>query len=120
MVDAAVVGHPVQPGAQVHLALVRAQRAVGADEHVLQHVLGVLPRAGAQHLPHVGEQPLAIAVVDRAERVVAARAEECEQLLVRAQPEQGGPSGVGPERLVRGLRKLPLSATLTSHSAKSC
>ena len=65
-----------------------AQRAVGADEHVLQHVLGVLPRAGAQHLAHVGEQPLAIAVVDRAERVVAPAAEQRQQLLVRAQPEQ--------------------------------
>ena len=88
VVDAAVVGDPVQPGAQVDLALVGAQRAVGADEHVLHHVLGVLARAGGEHLAHVGEQPLAVAVVDRAERVVAAGAEQGEQLLVGAQPQQ--------------------------------
>ena len=89
VVDAAVVGDAVEPRAHVHLAVVGAQRAVGADEHVLQHVLGVLARAGAQHLAHVGEQPLAIAVVDRPERVVAAAPEQREQLLVRAQPQQG-------------------------------
>src|SRR3954466_36364 len=42
VVDAAVVGHPVEPGADVHLARVSPQGAEGADEHVLQHVLGVL------------------------------------------------------------------------------
>ena len=88
VVDAAVVGDAVQPGAQVDVALVGAQRAVGADEDVLQHVLGVLARAGAQHLAHVGEQPLAVAVVDDAERLVAAGAEQREQLLVGAQAQQ--------------------------------
>ena len=70
------------------MALVGAQGAVGAHEHVLQHVLGVLTRTCAQHLAHVREQPLAITVVDRAERLVAAGPEQREQLLVRTQPEQ--------------------------------
>ena len=45
MVDAAVVGDAVEPRAQVDVPVVGAQRAVGADEDVLQHVLGVLARA---------------------------------------------------------------------------
>ena len=88
VVDAAVVGDAVEPGAQVDVARVGPQGAVGAHEDVLQHVLGVLARARAQHLAHVGEQPLAVAVVDGAEGLLAAGAEEREQLLVRAQPEQ--------------------------------
>ena len=88
VVDAAVVGDAVEPRAQVHVAVVGAQRAVGAHEDVLQHVLGVLARAGAQHLAHVGEQPLAVAVVDDAERLLAAGAEQRQQLLVRAQAQQ--------------------------------
>ena len=121
VVDAAVVGDAVQPRAQVHLARVGAQRAVGAHEHVLQHVLGVLARAGAQHLAHVREQALAIAVVDGAERVVAAAAEQREQLLVRPQPQQRRPEREsGQCRLVRGGLTLPLSATLTPRTAKSC
>ena len=70
------------------VALVGAQRSVRADEDVLEHVLGVLARTRAQHLAHVGEQPLAVAVVDDAERLVAPGAEQREQLLVRAQAEQ--------------------------------
>ena len=67
---------------------VGAQRAVGPHEHVLHHVLGVLARAGGEHLAHVGEQPLAVAVVEDPERVLVAAAEEREQLLVGAQPQQ--------------------------------
>ena len=87
-VHAAVVRHPVQPGPQVHGALVGAQRAVGADEHVLENVLGVLPRASAQHLAHVREQPLAVAIVDRVERLVAAGPEQSQQLLIGAKAQQ--------------------------------
>ena len=88
MVDAAVVGDAVEPRAHVHLTVVVAQRPVGAHEDVLQHVLRVLPGTGGQHLAHVGEQPLAIAVVKDPERFVVATAERRDQLLVRAQTQQ--------------------------------
>jgi hypothetical protein len=88
VVDATVVGDAVQPRPHVHVAPVGAQRSVGADEDVLQHVLGVLARSRAQHLTHIGEQPLAVAVVDHPERLVAAGPEQREQLLVRTQTEQ--------------------------------
>jgi hypothetical protein len=70
VVDAAVVGDAVEPGAHVDRAVVGAQGAERADEDILQHVLGVLPRLGREHLAHVGEQPLAVAVVQRVERLV--------------------------------------------------
>jgi hypothetical protein len=87
VVDAAVVRHAVQPGAQRHGAIVVAQSAVGAQEDVLQHILGVGPRA-AEHLARVGEQPRAIAVVDRAERLVVAHPEEGHQLVVGAETKE--------------------------------
>ena len=99
----------VEPRAQRHLAVVGAQRAVGAHEDVLQRVLGVLARAG-QHLAHVGEQPLAVAVVDDAERLVVAGAEQRHQLLVGAQPQQRRPErrlGSVPVLTVLGERRLP-------------
>ena len=88
VVDAAVVGDAVEPRAQVHVARVGPQRPVRAHEDVLQHVLGVLARRRAQHLTDVGEQPLAVAVVDDAEGLLATGPEEREQLLVRTQAEQ--------------------------------
>jgi hypothetical protein len=88
VVHAAVVGDAVEPSAQVDVAVVGAQCPVGADEDVLQHVLRIVTRTGAQHLAHVGEQPLAVAVVDGAERLVVTGPEERDQLLVRAEPQQ--------------------------------
>jgi hypothetical protein len=41
VVDAAVVRDAVQPGPQRHRAVVVAQRAIGAQEDVLQDVLGI-------------------------------------------------------------------------------
>ena len=61
--------------------------AVGAHEDVLQRVLGVGPRAG-EHLARVGEQPRAVAVVDDAEGLVVAGAEEGDELLVGAQAQK--------------------------------
>ena len=87
MVDAAVVRDAVQPGAQRHRPVVDAQRGVGAQEDVLQRVLGVLARA-AEHLAGVDEQPLAVAVVDDAEGRVVAGAEEGDELLVGSQPQK--------------------------------
>ena len=65
-----------------------AQRVVRAQEHVLQDVLGVGPRA-AEHLARVGEEPRAVAVVDRPEGLVVAGSEERDELLVGAQSQQG-------------------------------
>ena len=74
-VHAAVVRDPIQPGAQAQLAAIGQQARICADEHVLEHVLGVgmLPR---EHLAHVGEQPRAVAIVNDPERVLVAAAEE--------------------------------------------
>jgi hypothetical protein len=103
VVDAAVVGDAVQPRPHLHRPVVRAQRPVGAHEDVLQHVLGVLARRAREHLAHVGEQALAVAVVQRAERLGAAGAEQGEQLLVRAQPQESRPDGE-PVQARRGVQ----------------
>ena len=88
VVDAAVVRDAVEPRAHVDRAAVAAQRAERAHEHVLQHVLGVLARVAGEHLAHVGEQALAVAVVQHAERLVGAGAEEGDELLVGAEPQE--------------------------------
>jgi hypothetical protein len=87
VVDAAVVRDPVQPGTQRHGPVVVAQGTVGAQEDVLQDVLGIRA-GGAEHLARVGQQALAIAVVDRPERVVVAHPEERYQLIVGPQSQQ--------------------------------
>ena len=86
LVDAAVVGDAIQPGSQRDLAVVRPQARIGPHEHVLEGVLGIL--AAREHLARIGEQPLPVAIVDGPERVVVPRAEERNELLVRAQPKQ--------------------------------
>src|SRR5205814_9054119 len=62
-------------------------RGVGAQEDVLERVLGVGPRS-RQHLAHVGEQPLAVAVVDDPVRLVVTSPEQRHQLLVGPQPQK--------------------------------
>jgi hypothetical protein len=74
LVDAAVVGDPVEPCAQGQLAVVCPQADVRTDEDVLQRILGIGPRA-RKHLARVREQALLVAVVDRAERLLVAGAE---------------------------------------------
>ena len=100
VIDATVVGDAVQPRPQVNVSRVGPQRAVRADEDVLEQILSVLARPRRQHLAHVGEQALAVAVVDDAEGLVAAGAEEREQLLVRAQAQERRPERpeAGPGR----------------------
>ncbi len=93
VVDAAVVRDAVEPRADVDLARVGAQRAVGADEDVLQHVLRVLAGVAREHLAHVREEPLAIAVVQHAEGLVGTGTEERHELLVGAEPEQRDAEG---------------------------
>jgi len=94
LVDAAVVGHAVEPGAQGKLAVIGPQAGVGPHEDVLQGVLGIL--AARQHLARVGEQPLPIAVVDHPERVVVAGAEQGHELFVRAKAKERT-GGMGPD-----------------------
>ena len=86
LVDAAVVRDAVEPGPERQLAVIGPQAGVGADEDVLERVLGVLP--DRQHLAGVREQPLPVAVVDHAERLVVARPEQRHELLVGAQPKE--------------------------------
>jgi hypothetical protein len=105
LVHAAVVGDPVEPGAQRDRPAVRAQAAVGADEDVLEGVLRVLPRAG-EHLARVGEEPLAVAVVDRPEGLVAPGPEQSDELVVAAEPQESRREGDSrePGRGVDGRR----------------
>ena len=84
LVHAAVVRNAVQPCAERQLTVRGAQARVSAHEDVLQRVLGVLPRA-RQHLPRVREQPLPVAVVDDAERLLVTVAEQRHELFVGAQ-----------------------------------
>jgi hypothetical protein len=81
LVDAAVVGHPIQPGSQRQLAIVRAQAGICTHEDVLQSILGILPGAG-KHLLRVREQPLAVTVVDDPEGIIVTSAKEGYKLLV--------------------------------------
>lgn len=87
LIDAPVVGHPVKPSLQGQVTVAGAQAGVGALKDILQRVLGILAAPG-QHLPGVGEKPLAIAVVDDAERLVVARSKQGHQLLVGPEAEE--------------------------------
>ncbi len=87
LVDAAVVGDPVQPRPERELAFIRAQAVVRAHEDLLDGVLGIL--AGpVEHLARVREQPRPVAVMDHAERIVVACPEQRHELLVGADPQQ--------------------------------
>ncbi len=87
LVDAAVVGDAVEPCPEREIAIVRPQARVGADEHVLERVLGVVARA-RQHLARIREQPLAVPVVDDAERLIVPGPEQLDELFIRAQTKQ--------------------------------
>ena len=89
LVDAAVVGDPIQPRSQRQPAIVGAKAVEGPHEYLLEGVLGILSGA-RQHLTRVGEQPRAIAIVDHPEGVVVALAKQRHELLVGADPKQGG------------------------------
>jgi hypothetical protein len=89
LVDAAVVGNPVEPGPERELTVVRAQPRIRSHEDVLQGVLGVL--AVSEHLPRVREQPLPVAVVNHPEGVIVAGSEQRHELLVGTQTEEWRP-----------------------------
>ena len=90
LVDAAVVRDAIEPGPQRQLAVVGPQPRVRADEDVLEGILGVL--AVRKHLPRVGEQTLAVAIVDDPEGVFLAGAKQRHELLVGAQAEKSRPN----------------------------
>ncbi len=94
VVEAAVAGDPVEPGAEVDLPLVGEHRPVGVDEDLLQHVFGVLGRA--EHLAAEAEQAALVAVDDHLEGARVARAGHRDQLLVALQFEQGRLAGEKP------------------------
>ena len=91
MVEAAVAGDPVEPRAQVDLALVGQHRPVGVDEDLLQDVFGVL--GGAEHLAAEAEQAALVAVDDRLEGAGVAGAGHRDQVLVALKLEQRGAPG---------------------------
>jgi SAM-dependent methyltransferase len=84
LVDAAVMGHAVEPRPQRDVAVAGAQTRVGADENVLERVLDIGCAAG-QHLAHVRQQARAVAVVDDAEGLLVALPEQRHELLVGAE-----------------------------------
>ncbi len=86
MVEAAVAGDPVKPGAEVDLALVGEHRSVGVDEDLLEDVLGVL--GGAQHLPAEAEQAALVAVDERLEGAGVATPRHRDQAVVALELEQ--------------------------------
>ena len=100
VVEAAVAGDPVEPRAQVDLALVGEHRPVGVDEDLLQDVLGVL--GGAEHLAAEAEQAALVAVDDRLEGAGVAGAGHRDQMFIalkleqrRAPGEKSAATGVG-------------------------
>ena len=72
VVEAAVAGDPVEPGPRVDRPVVGEHRVVGGDEHLLEHVLGVLRRA--DQVPAEGQQARLVAVEEDLEGALVALA----------------------------------------------
>ncbi len=81
LIDAAIVGYAIEPWTQRELAVARPEAGVGPDEDILQRILDIQAPA-REHLAHVAGQLRPVAVVDDAERLLAARPEERDELLV--------------------------------------
>ncbi len=99
VVQAAVPGDPVEPGADLDLPLVGEDRGVRGREDLLEHVLGILLRA--QHPAAEGQEPGAVAVEQHLEGVLVPGAELGDEPLVavgaqqRARADQAVASGEG-------------------------
>ncbi len=87
LVDAAIVSHPEQPGPKRELLVGGPQPGIGANEDILEGVLGVL--AAREHLAGIREQTLVIALVDRPECLVVPGPEQRHQLLIGAEAQEG-------------------------------
>ena len=72
------------------------------DEHLLEHVLGVLGRA--QHVAAEGEQARVVAVEEDLEGVIVAVADQRDEPLVALQLEQGRAAAEQAGRDWRGVR----------------
>ena len=97
VVEAAVPGDPVEPGAHGDRALVGDHRVVGGDEDLLEHVLGVL--GGAEHLAAEAEEARLVALDQRVEGVLVAPAGQGDELLVVLEAEEGRAPGEKPASL---------------------
>ena len=78
-VEGGVVGDAVEPGTQVEVGVLARHRLVGAEERLLDRVLGP---AGRQQARAVREQGLAIALDDCLERRGMTRAYEIDEAIV--------------------------------------
>ena len=81
LVQAAVADQAVEPRAQVDRAVVAQQRAVGAQQRLLDDVLGDAVLA-AEHALGKAHQPRPVALADRVEGPCVARAQRGDQALV--------------------------------------
>ena len=97
VVEAAVAGDPVEPGADGDRPLVGDHRVVGGDEDLLEDVLGVL--GAAEHLAAEAEQPRLVALDQRLEGVLVPSTSEGDEVLVALELEERGPPGKEPALL---------------------
>ena len=79
---------PEEPGPHGEFTVIVAQRAVGANEHVLEYVFGIV--TAGQHLSGVSRQALVVAVVDDLECPIVSGPEQRHQLFIGPEPEQAG------------------------------
>ncbi len=120
LVERAVAREPVEPRAQLDLAVVAAQGAARAQHRLLHDVLGVLG-AAAEHLARVALERGVMALVDAPEGGVVAGAEGGDQRLVvvgvAMQLKHGRGSGTGSSLprprgvLTRAQRRFALRRT---------
>ena len=71
----------MQPGGEADGLVVAAERAVGADQRLLHHVLGELA-AAAEDARGVALEPLRVALMDELERGFVALAQTADEHLV--------------------------------------
>ena len=84
--EAAVAGDGVQPRPQLDRLVGVDEVAVGAEERVLDRVLGLVGRA--EHVAAEGQDAAMVALVDLLEGGLRSRAHQGDEPLVRGQPQQ--------------------------------
>ena len=94
LVDARVVREPQQPGARLERDDATAQRGVHAQEHVLQHVVGIVAR-GVEQSGRLAAQRRAVAFEHDRERLFVACGEAREEGAVLYWSGNGGVQGSG-------------------------
>jgi hypothetical protein len=91
VVERAVAGDPVEPGAEVDLAVVGDHRLVGIDEDLLKHVLCIFGRT--DHLTAEAEQAALVAIDDHVEGSGVPGPDEGDELFIPLHLEQGRTPG---------------------------